>query len=111
MQRFPPLAVVQQAPEKRISRGCNTGNRDGDMTPEDKFSQAEKDMAEHRRATLDRVEGCSQTQLDFKPAAHSWSIGEVAHHLYLGEKTVQETVRDLMQSGDVAHREISVGQL
>src|ERR1035441_3482006 len=43
-----------------------------------------------------KFEPLSQAQMDFKPSAKSWSTGEVAHHLVLGEKMIQGILKELL---------------
>lgn len=63
---------------------CCGGARAGDERKE--FRSA---LALHRTTryyTLATVQRLSQRQLDFKPAADKWSVGEVSDHLVLGHR-------------------------
>jgi hypothetical protein len=69
-----------------------------------------------RDTLLRQIDALCQTQLNFKPSAQSWSVGEVAHHVFLGEKMIQglmnESRRRSNASGsvtnDVSFRELPV---
>jgi len=74
------------------------------MTNEERISHA-LDRIQRERATLySQFEGLSQAQLDFKPSRDSWSVGEVAHHVGLAEKMLQDNVRELLQAGEGRRR-------
>ena len=53
----------------------------------------------HAPAFLRGLEGLSQSELDFKPAPDSWSVGEVAHHVGLTETAFQRYMTELLRSG------------
>lgn len=44
-----------------------------------------KELEAEPAEVLSEVEGLSQAQFDWRPAASEWSIGEVIHHLTLSE--------------------------
>ena len=77
------------------------------MTNEEKFARAREQMQKERIAFLARFEGLSQTQLDFKPARDSWSIGETAQHVGLTEQVIRNNLQSLLQdAGDEANDEV-----
>lgn len=81
-------------------RCCCSGFRDvGQMTNEERFARVCDRMQNERAAFLSGIQGFSQTQLDFKLSESSWSIGEVAHHVGLAEKMVQDNLKELFRSG------------
>jgi hypothetical protein len=57
-----------------------------------------------RARTLELVQGLSQEQMDFSPAADEWSIGEILDHLRLNEHVFRTDVAaliDLAKAGKV----------
>lgn len=59
-------------------------------------------FADTRSRTLALVEGLSQEELDRRPAAGRWSVGEVLDHLFLAEEYYRgeiERLIDLARSG------------
>jgi hypothetical protein len=44
-----------------------------------------EDLEAARRDLLREVDGLSQAQADWRSAAEEWSVGEILHHLLLGE--------------------------
>lgn len=69
------------------------------MTETCSFSLA-KGLAEFRATrsrTLKMLDGLTQTQLDYAPAADSWSVGEVLDHMILGERMNREQVERLIE--------------
>jgi DinB family protein len=69
------------------------------MTNEARLQQTLDRIQKDRSELLSQLEGLSQTQMDFKPAARWWSLGEVAHHLCLAEKMVQNNLKELLREG------------
>lgn len=69
------------------------------MTNEERFSQALERIQRERALLNTQFESLSQAQLDFKPSSDSWSVGQVAHHVGLAEKMLQDNVRELLQAG------------
>jgi DinB superfamily len=61
-----------------------------------------------RQEVLKEVEGLSQAQLDWRPAQQEWSIGEVIHHLTLGEistgKLTTKLLREAEEAGTLSSR-------
>ena len=74
------------------------------MTNPERLASAIGKLQEERAAFLRSAllipnAGLSQAQLDFKPAADSWSVGEVAHHVGLTERVFHRYMTDLLRSG------------
>ena len=53
------------------------------MTNQEKLKEGITRMRNQRTQVLSMVSGSSQEQLDFKPSAGVWSVGEIAHHIGL----------------------------
>jgi hypothetical protein len=69
------------------------------MNARDQFSKA-VDRLEHQRALLlSAIETLNQVQLDFKPSRQSWSIGQIAHHVGLGEVVWRGYLKSLLKDG------------
>jgi hypothetical protein len=63
------------------------------------LTQAERDYAvkylqETRQKFLDSVDGLSEAQWKYKPAADRWSVAEVAEHIALSETLILQLVTD-----------------
>jgi hypothetical protein len=69
------------------------------MINEARLQQTLDRIQKDRPELLSQLDGLSLTQMDFKPAARSWSLGEVAHHLCLAEKMLQSIWKDLLREG------------
>lgn len=54
-------------------------------------------VRETRRKTLTLVEGLSQKQLDGRPSADKWSIGEVLDHLVLADGIARRDFAELIE--------------
>jgi DinB superfamily len=50
-----------------------------------------------RERILDRVQGITQAQADYKPSPHTWSVGEVLHHLILIEVSISKLFNKLIK--------------
>ena len=50
-----------------------------------------------RRETISLVEGLSQEQMGFSPAAGKWSVGEILDHLLLSEKLYRRLIAELIK--------------
>src|SRR5262245_44076123 len=65
---------------------CHTSlaSEDRNMSAEDRAKVVKLRKDSHEQ-TLDLMEGLSEEQLKFKPAPETWSVIEVAEHIYLAE--------------------------
>lgn len=50
-----------------------------------------------RQCILDRVQGITQPQADYKPRPDAWSVGEVLHHLILIEISISKLFNKLIK--------------
>jgi DinB superfamily len=50
-----------------------------------------------RQRILDRVQGLTQPQIDYKPTLEAWSVGEVLHHLILIEVSISKLLNKLIK--------------
>lgn len=50
-----------------------------------------------RQCILDRVQGLTQPQVDYKPTPETWSVGEVLHHLILIEVSISKLFNKLIK--------------
>jgi hypothetical protein len=50
-----------------------------------------------RQRLLDRVQGMTQAQTDYKPSPDAWSVGEVLHHLILIEVSISKLFNKLIK--------------
>ncbi len=55
-----------------------------------------------RADVLKEVEGLSQPQADWRPSDKDWSIGEIIHHLTLGEMATSKLTIKLIKEADAA---------
>ncbi len=70
------------------------------MTNQDRLTKA-VDRLQHERAVfLSRIGRLDQGQLDHKSSRTSWSIGQIAHHVGLGEGVWQGYLRSILKNGD-----------
>ena len=69
------------------------------MTNPERLASAIGKLQEERAAFLGRMDGLLQAELDFKPAADSWSVGEVAHHVGITERVFHRYLSELFRSG------------
>ncbi len=60
-------------------------------------------LQQERLGLLGRIEGLNQAQLDFRPSRQLWSIGQVAHHVGLGEKLWQGYLATALKNGGQRH--------
>jgi hypothetical protein len=84
------------------------------MSHEERLRKALDMIERERGAFLAPLEPLSQNQMNFKPAADAWSIGEVAHHVGLTEQLLQRNVRELLEKGGErreAYREVPFDEL
>ncbi len=59
------------------------------------------DRLHHERAVfLSKIERLVQAQLDYSPSRNSWSAGQVAHHVALGESVWQVHLKNVLAGGD-----------
>jgi hypothetical protein len=58
------------------------------------------DRLQHERAVfLSKFERFDQRQLDYRPSRNSWSVGQVAHHVALGESVWQGYLKNVLSAG------------
>ena len=50
-----------------------------------------------RQRILDRVQGLTQPQIDYKPTPETWSVGEVLHHLVRIEVSISKLFNKLIK--------------
>jgi hypothetical protein len=68
------------------------------MSNQDRLARA-IDRLQHQRATLlAKIDGLQQAQLDFQPVGQAWSIGQVAHHVGLGENVWQGYLKTVLKN-------------
>ncbi len=70
------------------------------MTDRERLEKAVDRLQHERTAFLSRFERLDQAQLDFKPYRNSWSIGQIAHHVALGESVWQGYLKNVLAKGD-----------
>ena len=69
------------------------------MTNRDRLTRV-LDRLQHERAVfLSKIDGLNQAQLDYQPSRHAWSIGQVAHHVGLGEGVWQGYLKSILKDG------------
>lgn len=56
-----------------------------------------KESAVAREALVAEVQGLSEPQLVFRPAADKWCIGEILDHLYLAERSLARVISKVLQ--------------
>ncbi|MBI3819501.1 MAG: DinB family protein [Planctomycetes bacterium] len=60
-----------------------------------------KHFAEAEKQTLDSIDGISEAQWKFKPAADKWSVGEVVEHIIIvEEKSAADVEKSLKEKPD-----------
>ena len=70
------------------------------MTNQDRLTKA-TDRLQHERAVFfSKFERLDQKQLDYKPSRNSWSAGQIAHHVALGEAVWQAHLKSVLSKGD-----------
>ncbi len=69
------------------------------MTTTEQLTRAVDRLQHQRAALLSAIESLSQEQLDFRPSRHSWSIGQIAHHVGLGEVVWRGYLKALLKDG------------
>jgi hypothetical protein len=70
------------------------------MTNRDRFAKAVDRLQHERAVLLGAIERMSQIQLNFQPSRHSWSIGQVAHHVGLAETIWHGYIRAVLKKGN-----------
>src|SRR6266446_5168451 len=69
------------------------------MTAVERLSQGISRIQQERIAVLSQFQSLSQDQVDYKLSSASCSIGQIAHHMGLTEKLLQDNVRALLPNG------------
>jgi len=70
------------------------------MTTQDRLTKA-IDRLQHERAVFfGKFECLDQRQLDYKPSRNSWSAGQIAHHVALGEAVWQSHLKSVLSRGN-----------
>jgi hypothetical protein len=69
------------------------------MTPREQLKRTLARLGAERAVFKGKLETLTQAQLDFKPASHSWSISQIAHHVGLGEGVWQGYLRAILKDG------------
>ena len=59
------------------------------MSDKDRTRRSIDRLQVARAALLSRIDRLEQAQLDYQPSRQSWSIGQIAHHIGLGERVWQ----------------------
>jgi len=73
------------------------------MSNRDRLEKAVGRLRRERAAFLSRFESLTQTQLDFRPSRNAWSVGQIAHHVALGETVWQGYMKSVLARGDREH--------
>lgn len=66
------------------------------MTNRDRLQKAVDRLQQERAALLRTFEDFDQAQLDYRPRRDSWSAGQVAHHVALGEAVWQSFLKKII---------------
>ncbi len=69
------------------------------MTNRQRLQKAIDRLLEERAAFKGRFENLDQVQLDFRPSRNSWSVGQIAHHVALGEAVWQGYLKNVLARG------------
>lgn len=70
------------------------------MTNQDRLTRA-IDRLQHERAVFfNKFERLDQGQLSYKPSRNSWSAGQIAHHVALGEAVWQAHLKNVLSKGN-----------
>jgi hypothetical protein len=69
------------------------------MTHEERLAKAIDKLQHERAVLLSKIERLEQRQLDFRPSSHSWSIGQVTHHVGLAEAVWHGYVKSVLKTG------------
>jgi hypothetical protein len=88
------LAVVAVAPASLVAQEA-AGER---MSKEDLLAY----LAETRQNFLESIEGLTEEQWRFKPAADRWSVGEVAEHIAISERFLLDIIRNRVLENEKA---------
>ncbi len=70
------------------------------MTNQERLEKAAGRLQRERAVFLSKFERLDQNQLDYKPSRHSWTAGQVAHHVALGEAVWQSYLRNVLAAGN-----------
>lgn len=68
------------------------------MSNQDRLARAIDRLLHQRAYLLSKIEGLQQAQLDFQPSRQAWSIGQVAHHVGLGENVWQGYMKTALKN-------------
>jgi hypothetical protein len=60
------------------------------------------ELEANRARVLSEVEGLSQAQVDWRPTAGDWSVGEIVHHLTLAEVATGKLTSKLLKEAGTA---------
>lgn len=69
------------------------------MTNREKMGRMQNLLRRERANLLGALEGLTDEQLNFKPNSRSWSAGQVAQHVGIGEEVWQGFLRSLLSEG------------
>jgi hypothetical protein len=69
------------------------------MNKQDSLARSIERLQQERSVLRGKIEGLEQAQLDFQPSRQLWSIGQVAHHVGLGEKLWQGYLNTALKNG------------
>jgi hypothetical protein len=69
------------------------------MTHREHLEKSIERLQAERAIFQGKIMRLSQAQLDFKPSSLSWSIGQIAHHVALGEGVWQGYLRGILRDG------------
>ena len=70
------------------------------MTNQERLNDGISRMRTERTQVLSVISGSSQAQLDFKPSAEVWSVGEIAHHIGLAERGILGIAKEAVTCAD-----------
>jgi len=68
------------------------------MSNQDKLARAIERLQHQRAVLLGKIDGLQQAQLDSQPGGQAWSIGQVAHHVGLGENVWQGYLKTVLKN-------------
>ena len=69
------------------------------MTASEQLKRGVDRLQQQRGVLLGAIETLTQEQLDYRPSRHSWSIGQIAHHVGLGEVVWRGYLKALLKDG------------
>jgi hypothetical protein len=67
------------------------------------------DLQAVRAEILKEIEGLTQTQMDWRPGEHDWSVGEIIHHLTLAEVATGKLTSKLFKDAGTSLKPFPVG--